>query len=572
MTTPSQLPSTQVPAQPYRRPTPVRSDALRLDGNEGAVPSLEILAAVASLDVAALRDYPNAGTLEEEIAVDLGVDPRRVVVTAGADDALDRLCRAYLRAGRQMVLPIPTFEMLYRFAAIAGGEVVTVPWNERYPVDEVIASIGDATALVAVVSPNNPTGQTVTAEELDRVAAAAPNAIVLLDHVYVEYADEDLTSTALRHDNVVVVRTFSKAWGLAGCRVGYAVASAAVAGVLRNAGNPYPVSALAVAAVREQRRRGREALNTHVTLIRQERARLATTVEELGLAAPPSQGNFLLVDAGPRVAFVYDALAALGITVRFFPHRPEIATQLRITLPGREDYFHRLTSALAACQRPEALLFDMDGVLADVEESYRRCCIETARAFGVAITRDELAAAVHAGNANNDWELTRRLLRERGVEASLDEVTGTYQDLYLGSPSTPGLRENERLLVPRSTLERLSQRSTLGIVTGRPRDEAAWFLDRVGIADLFQTVVALEDGPLKPDPSPVETALERLAVSRAWMIGDTPDDIEAALGAGVLPIGVVAPGDEAARATASLRSAGAATVLDDITTLEDLIP
>lgn len=471
-----------------------------------------------------------------------------------------------------MVLPIPTFEMLYRFAAIAGGEVVTVPWNERYPVAEVIASIGDATALVAVVSPNNPTGQTVTAEELDRVAAAAPNAIVLLDHVYVEYADEDLTSAALRHDNVVVVRTFSKAWGLAGCRVGYAVASAAVAGVLRNAGNPYPVSALAVAAVREQRRRGRETLNKHVTRIRQERARLATTVEELGLSAPPSQGNFLLVDAGPRVAFLYDALAALGITVRFFPHRPEIATRLRITLPGREDYFHRLTSGLATCQRPEALLFDMDGVLADVEGSYRRCCIETARAFGVAITRDELEATVHAGNANNDWELTRRLLRERGVEASLDEVTGIYQDLYLGTPSTPGLREDERLLVPRSTLERLSHRSTLGIVTGRPRDEAAWFLERVGIADLFQTVVALEDGPLKPDPSPVETALERLAVSRAWMIGDTPDDIEAALGAGVLPIGVVAPGDDAARATASLRSAGAATVLDDITTLEDLIP
>src|SRR5207247_4822990 len=102
-------------------------------------------------------------------------------------------------------------------------------------------------ALIAVVSPNNPTGAAATAADIRCLAEAAPNAVVLLDHVYVEYADEDLTPAVIDLPNVVVLRTLSKAWGLAGCRIGYAIGSPEIVASLRIAGAPYPVAAPSVA-------------------------------------------------------------------------------------------------------------------------------------------------------------------------------------------------------------------------------------------------------------------------------------------------------------------------------------
>lgn len=570
MTTQRIFPPTAVPVEPYARPVLNGSNILRLDGNEGNQPSPDLITELSRLETTALREYPDTSALQSEIASWIGVDPEQVVVTAGADDALDRVCRAFVQRTSQIVLPIPTFEMLYRFAALTGGEVITVPWREQYPVDEVIDAIDSSTSLVVMVTPNNPTGRVASVEDLTRVARAAAGSIVLLDHAYVEYADEDLTPTALQFDNVVVVRTFSKAWGLAGCRVGYAVTSPEVAAVLRNAGNPYPVSSLSLAVARAQLRRGTGSLTKHVVRIKTERERLAAQLPRLGLSAAESQGNFLLVNFGGRAGFAYAALAFSGIAVRYFPHRPEISDALRISLPGNEARFKRLIAALELAVAPQALLFDMDGVLADVEASYRRCVVETARSFGLEITRKDLQEAIHAGDANNDWILTHRLLRHGGVDVSLGSVTAKYQELYLGAGSTGGLRERERLLISRTLLQRLAKRVKLGVVTGRPRSEAKWFLDRMGIRTLFDSIVCLEDAARKPDPAPVRLAVEQMEVERAWMLGDTPDDVRAASAAGVLPIGVVAPGDDT-RAEASLEAAGAVTVLSSVAAVEDLL-
>ena len=277
-------------------------------------------------------------------------------------------------------------------------------------------------------------------------------------------------------------------------------------------------------------------------------------------------------DFDARCDFVLNGLNALGVRVRRFPHRPEIADSLRITVPDHAEPLNRLLEALEICLAPQALLFDLDGVIADVEESYRRCVLETAGTFGVEVTREELATLVLAGDANNDWVLTQRILAGRGVEASLDAVTEAYQQVYLGTSTSPGLRESEHLLVARDVLSGLADRLPLAIVTGRPREEAEWFLEREGLTDLFQAVVCMEDGPLKPDPAPVRSAASSLGVERAWMIGDTPDDIRAAAAAGAVPIGVVAPGPDPEASAMALREAGAATVIATVDDLMQLLP
>jgi len=540
-------------ASVYKTPAAGIKAGLRLDGNEGAGPEDE-------------RRYPDPRPLEELLAKRLGVDPRRVLVTAGGDEAIDRVCRAYLAPGRELIQTAPTFEMIARYARLAGAQVVSVPWlRGDYPTDEVISRISPVTRVICVVSPNNPTGATASAQDLKKLSAAAPQALLLVDLAYIEFADSDLTQPAIALPNTVVVRSFSKAWGLAGLRVGYAVGPEEIIDCLRAAGGPYTVSRPSLARAAERLSDGVEPF---VRAIKKEREDLCELLSSLGAEPLPSQANFILCRFKDS-AWVYAALASLGILVRIFPTSPELEGCLRITCPGEAEKFARLCAALRTVLQPQGLLFDMDGVLVDVSQSYRRAIIETAASYGVRLGAEEIQAAKAEGGSNNDWALTQKLLQRHGVQADLDEVTRCFENLYQGTPKRPGLRRAENLLASPGLLESLSRRVPLGVVTGRPRADAERFLKETGVADRLSSLVCLEDAPLKPDPRPVRLALEQLGIERAWMIGDTPDDLTAARLAGVLPLGVLAPegGDPGA-----LTDAGAARVLSKLDELQELIP
>jgi HAD superfamily hydrolase (TIGR01548 family) len=220
---------------------------------------------------------------------------------------------------------------------------------------------------------------------------------------------------------------------------------------------------------------------------------------------------------------------------------------------------------------PEAILLDMDGVIADEGPSYREVIRQMLTEKGLQISREDIAAAKARGRANNDWELTAQILSEGGVEVSLEQVIRRFQEIYLGSDGQRGLCEKERLIPAAEFLRNLSDRYQLAIVTGRPRADAEAFLRRFDLKDLFGAVVCMEDAPAKPDPSPVKLALEKLGLDRAWMLGDTPDDVQAARSAGVLPLGVRPPCSEDDVGDALDRS-GAAVTLDRTDQIEELLP
>lgn len=547
-----------------RHPAPID---LFLDGNEGQAPPPSLVKSLAQADPELLRRYPNARPLEARLAIRHNLDPSRVIATAGADDALDRICRACLEPGRELILPSPTFEMLPRYASMTGATIREVDWSKGpYPTQAVLAQVTDHTSLIAMVTPNNPTGGAATTKDLTTLSKAAPHATIVLDLAYGEFADEDLTETALSLPNVIITRTLSKAWGMAGLRVGYALAPAEMITWLRRAGQPYAVTAPS-AFLAEARLSDEPDLTDFSAQIKKERAALHTTLTALDIHALPSQANFVFAET-PKRAWLSDGLAGLGIAVRTWPGHPRLDEALRITCPGDEASLTRLTQALTTVLAPEALIFDMDGVLADVRPSYRQAILDTAKSFEVTLTTDDIAAGKAAGDANNDWVLTQRLLALKGRDIPFEQVKDRFEALYQGTATQPGLWQKETLFPDRALLDQLATNLPLAIVTGRPRADAERFLNAHDLAKLFPVCICMEDAPLKPDPAPVHRALEQLGVTRAWMLGDTPDDLRAARAAGVVPLGV----DVMDVDRDTLLKAGAARVFATLAPLLELLP
>ncbi|MEO1128765.1 MAG: TIGR01548 family HAD-type hydrolase [Planctomycetota bacterium] len=550
-------------------PAPAKYDApgfsapidLDLSRNEGACAIADLAGALASVEPSMLECYPDILPLQRRLARHVGLDPDRVVVTTGGDEGIDRAIRVAIRSGRTRVLGHdPSFEMIGVSTVNAGATLDTISWLEgAFPVDAFCAAIDASVAAVVLVTPNNPTGAAIDLPDIRRVVdrAAEVGAMALIDLAYVEFAADDPTHTLLEMPNVVIVRTLSKAWGLAGLRIGYLLASEELSDTLRNAGGPFPVSGVSLHLAEK----ALDAGGIDIDGFQRRKARLGAIVGSIGGRPWASDANFVLAQV-PDAAWLRDALASLGIAVRRFPSSPELADCLRITVPTNDAALDRLESALRIVSAPQAVLFDMDGVLAEVSTSYRRAIVKTARHFGVEVTPVEIGEAKRRGGANNDWELTDRLLAAAGVDVPFDQIRSVFESVYHGTEAQPGLKMTESLLVDPSDLRSLATRYPLAIVTGRPRADALEFLDRFDIRDVFEVIISMEDGPAKPDPAPVHRAMEALRVERAWMIGDTVDDINASRAAGVLPIGVVPRGDAFDETYAALMNAGSAVAYE----------
>lgn len=330
------------------------ADPLRLDANEGPRSSEALRAALAGIELESIRSYPDARSLEIDLSARFDIAPERAVVTAGGDEAIDRICRAVLDPGNLALTHAPGFEMIPRSARLAGAETREVVWMDGpFPTPRFIEAIDESRpGLVCVVSPNNPTGNAATIEDLVSIAVAARRigAVVMIDLAYVEFAEHDPTSDLLAFDNVLIVRTFSKAWGLAGLRVGYGLGPAGLIERLRAAGGPYPVAGPSLAIARDRLRSGETDMSAAVRCVIDERRRLADLLTEMGAQPLSSQANFVLA-IHPAAADLHERLLQRGVVVRVFPGRSLLERALRITCPGNARDFDRLCDALRAVAR-----------------------------------------------------------------------------------------------------------------------------------------------------------------------------------------------------------------------------
>jgi HAD superfamily phosphatase len=215
----------------------------------------------------------------------------------------------------------------------------------------------------------------------------------------------------------------------------------------------------------------------------------------------------------------------------------------------------------------KATLFDLDGVLVDVSKSYFVAIQKTVEFYlNEPVRLSVIQEYKNRGGLNNDWDLTECILREKGQNIPKPTIIDVFQEFYLGE-DFDGLIREEQWLLRRSVLEQISRICQTGIVTGRPRMETSYVLQRFGVGDCFPVVVTMDDVPPdknKPDPCGIRLALQKLSSDSAYYFGDTVDDIKAARRAGVTPVGVVAPGSDAEKQREVLLYHGASRVLLDI--------
>lgn len=544
-----------------------RKSKLRLDANENLWgPAPAVLRALRALARADLAVYPDARPLTRAAARRFGVATENIVLTNGADEAIYAAVAVLAGPGDRIVMPVPGFEIFAVAAGLRGARIEGVPLGPDFAFSRtsVLKAIGAGTRLIVLVTPNNPTGTVIPREDVASVAAAAAarGISVLIDETYSGFQNRSHAALLRRFPNCLVIGSFSKYHALAGLRLGYAVARADLISGLRAFLPPYSVNAAALAA-------GRAALGARAYYRRAGRAIVAERkalfrgLEETGLKVFPSGGNFVCVRIGPQAPRLRDALAAEGILVRDFRNRDGLSDCLRINAArpaGRE----RLLKAVRAALLPEALLFDMDGVLVDVSASYRRAIAETASFFlGVRVAPADVDRVKRRPGMNNDWDAAAALLRSRGVRVPRAELIDVFQKIHGGDGGRPGLAAAERWLLPKPSLTRLARRYALGIVTGRPREEALSALRRFGTESFFRAVVALEDvgRRTKPDALGLRLALRGLGAGRAVYFGDSPDDMAAARAAGVRAVAVRPPGLRApALWRARMEKAGSARV------------
>lgn len=310
---------------------------IKLNTNENPYPpSPQALQVLRELDGELLRRYPQpmARTFQEAASQVLGVPADWILVGNGSDDLLTMIMRACAEPEQKVVYPMPTYVLYRTLAQIQDAEVVEIPFPENYslPIEQLIQAQG---AVTFIASPNSPSGTSASIELLEKLAMQL-SGILVIDEAYADFADFNALELVKKYDNVIVLRTLSKGYSLAGLRLGFGIANPSLLSGLLKVKDSYNVDAVAcavgAAAILDQNHK-----NSNAQKIKDSRTKMAESLQKLGFYMIPSQANFVLAQSPfGKAQSLYEMLRGKGILVRYF-NQPQLADKLRITIGTPEQ-------------------------------------------------------------------------------------------------------------------------------------------------------------------------------------------------------------------------------------------
>lgn len=341
------LPRKAVLAMPEYHPPLAGRNALRLDFNENTfAPSPRVLERLKAIKAEDLTKYPEREPVERIVAQHFGLETDEVLLTNGVDEAIHLMCATFLDEEDEALICTPTFFMYDVNIQMMTPHLRKVQADATlaFPLERFMGAITEKTKLMFVASPNNPTGAVVSREHLLAIAAAAPHAVLMVDEAYFHFHGESTMQDIGTVPNLIVARTFSKAYGLANLRVGMLAGNAGLLKYVRKVCSPYNVNGVALnclpAAVADE-----EYLAWYVKQVHVGRERMMTGLRELGVSFFPSAANFVLMKIGPQHKELIAAMRGHGVLLRDRSADPGCEGFVRITI-GLEEHVTRGLAAL----------------------------------------------------------------------------------------------------------------------------------------------------------------------------------------------------------------------------------
>ena len=334
-------------AMPEYHPPLAERDALRLDFNENTLAaSPKVIARLRQVTAEGLTKYPEREGVERIAAAHFGLQETQVLLTNGVDEAIHLVCAAFLEEDDEAMVSTPTFFMYEVSAGMMTAHVKKVQADAslEFPHERFLAAITPRTKLIMVASPNNPTGAVVSREQLLAICAAAPQAVVMVDEAYYHFFGESVMADVGKVPNLMVARTFSKAYGLANLRIGMLAGSAELMKYVRKVSSPYNVNGVALdclpVALADE-----AYVAWYASQVRAGLMRMMDGLRALGVEFFPSHANFVLMKIGTKHAELVKAMRARGVLLRDRSTDPGCDGYVRITI-GVEEHVTRGLAAL----------------------------------------------------------------------------------------------------------------------------------------------------------------------------------------------------------------------------------
>ena len=346
-------PRTRVQQMKEYHPPLGSREAMRLDFNENTIEcSPKVRETLAQISAGALTRYPERQPVEAIVAAHLGLRAEQVALTNGVDEAIHVLFETFLDAGDEVLMPVPTYTMyeIYASATDAGVVAVQAGADLSFPYEGLLHAIAPRTKVIAIANPNSPSGTVATRAQLLELARRAPQAVLLVDEAYFHFFGETVMDLVGTLPNLVVARTFSKAYGLAGLRLGLLAGPADLMRWVRRVLSPYSVNSLALACL-PPALEDTAYLDWYVSEVLEARAEFAAALDAAGVRHWPSRTNFVLVEIGQEHVEFVRLMREAGVLVRDRSSDPGCDGRVRITIGTRAQMRQAVTAlndALAA--------------------------------------------------------------------------------------------------------------------------------------------------------------------------------------------------------------------------------
>ncbi len=546
----------------YSAPLEGRRNKIRLDFNENTTGFPD---AYEGLPAELINAYPEYDAFLEKLAKHFGVKPENLMLTNGSAEALFLIPFTFIEPDEDVaVVSTPTFPIIPHSLRLVQAKLREVTANPdlTYNVDGLEQALAEGAKLCIIATPDNPTGAVLDADVILRWCDRFPDTLFVIDEAYYEFDGRTVLPEVTKRHNLLVTRSFSKAWSLASLRLGVIIGPEELMKYIGRAKSPYSVNAVAVKLASNLLDRHDE-VQAQAQAIMARKQRMIEEVRKRGYDVVEGAGNFFLLKAGFDSKTLSQFCYERGVLLRDRSGLPHMWGTIRVNA-GTDDEIERFLECLDEFRQSRALIFDLDDTLVDTSQSYDATILQLLKDHtGKDVPRKELKALRAEGGFNDDWDATRELLRRHGIEMTREQVEAEGKRIYLGIAL-----DTEDWLMPAALFEKLKHRYRLMVVTGRPRDEygPVW---QSRLDPLVECCVCQDDYdglPRKPAPDVLKRTMRETGITGGIYVGNSVDDMRAAKGAGLKAIGVTSTHE-----AQLLSEAGADTIIESMNDLRKVL-